>query len=200
MKMWLKILFSAWFVLSIWYYLCQINHHCASTPMQQTSEKLKPISSSKDSLSTPEILLQNEEIEKKSQVYKKSEEEILAEKLKQIEDSDYLSSAFSFEMNETEVIVNTESDLLIQNILFYLEHLPSARIKLIGHTDSTGDQEINYRLGRWRAKNVKSFLIRKGLESGRIIIGSEGDVKPVDNNNTWEGRKRNRRVEIQFIH
>lgn len=65
-----------------------------------------------------------------------------------------------------------------------------------GHTDNTGSESYNQSLSESRARAVKDYLVDKGVAEERIVIKGFGENKPVDTNDTEEGRANNRRVEI----
>lgn len=70
-------------------------------------------------------------------------------------------------------------------------------IKIVGHTDSDGSDTDNLVLSKKRAESVKSFLVKNfGINPARLITDGEGESKPVDDNNTAEGKANNRRVEF----
>ena len=70
---------------------------------------------------------------------------------------------------------------------------------LSGHADKTGAEGYNLSLSRKRAANVKSYLIAQGIQADRIKIEYYGSSKPIDSNETIEGRNRNRRVDIDIV-
>jgi outer membrane protein OmpA-like peptidoglycan-associated protein len=66
-----------------------------------------------------------------------------------------------------------------------------------GYTDSVGQEAYNYELGERRATSVAGYLVgNKGLDPTQVRVISYGAAKPVDNNSTASGRRKNRRVEI----
>lgn len=66
-----------------------------------------------------------------------------------------------------------------------------------GFTDNTGDEEYNIALSQRRAESLKNHLIDKyGIGANRIVTLWFGDLNPVADNGSLEGRRRNRRVEI----
>lgn len=73
---------------------------------------------------------------------------------------------------------------------------PSARLRIIGHTDSTGSDAINNPLSLDRAQSVRDYLVARGVSSQRVEVMGRGDREPVADNATEAGRARNRRVEI----
>lgn len=84
----------------------------------------------------------------------------------------------------------------------YLDKL-AARLKktdetvsITGHTDATGTEEFNEKLALDRAKHIQSILISKGISADRIKVASKGEKEPVASNDTEEGKRQNRRVEL----
>ena len=68
---------------------------------------------------------------------------------------------------------------------------------IAGHTDSTGNEEYNYELGKKRADAVSRYLItKKSMDPMKVIPVSYGQSVPVAENNNNQGRSKNRRVEI----
>jgi outer membrane protein OmpA-like peptidoglycan-associated protein len=72
----------------------------------------------------------------------------------------------------------------------------SSRISALieGHTDGIGGDAYNFRLSNRRAQSVKQALVKLGVPSGRVSIEGFGKTRPVADNATAEGRKRNRRA------
>ncbi len=69
----------------------------------------------------------------------------------------------------------------------------------VGHTDSVGTDAYNQKLSVRRAEAVKAYLVTKGLEKNRVYTEGKGEKQPVADNNTAEGRAKNRRVEIEVV-
>ena len=74
-----------------------------------------------------------------------------------------------------------------------------AKLKLNGYTDSSGDASFNQLVSEVRASSVKSFLTGKGIDPSRMTILGHGAQKYIANNTSPEGRRFNRRVEIEII-
>ncbi len=70
------------------------------------------------------------------------------------------------------------------------------KLGIYGHTDNSGADALNIPLSEKRAAAVQDYLVRKGLKSGRIEAKGFGSSKPIADNDTEAGRRRNRRVEI----
>jgi outer membrane protein OmpA-like peptidoglycan-associated protein len=71
-----------------------------------------------------------------------------------------------------------------------------AYIEIQGHTDATGSDALNQRLGLQRAEAVRLYLARAGLPTPRMSTISYGETAPLADNNTRDGRSTNRRVQL----
>lgn len=82
----------------------------------------------------------------------------------------------------------------LDGIAEYMKENPSFTLSIVGHTDSQGNEAYNQKLSEDRAEAVKSYLIKKGV--GEIVINAsgKGESEPIADNNTAEGREKNRRV------
>jgi peptidoglycan-associated lipoprotein len=69
-------------------------------------------------------------------------------------------------------------------------------LEIQGHTDSTGADEYNYKLGEARAEAVRRYLSKQGIALNRMSTISYGKDEPVDSNKTKDGRAKNRRVVV----
>jgi OmpA-OmpF porin, OOP family len=69
-------------------------------------------------------------------------------------------------------------------------------IDVIGHTDSDGSEEYNQALSIRRANAVKDFMVSEGIDASIIDVSGKGELSPIADNRTREGRALNRRVEI----
>lgn len=69
-------------------------------------------------------------------------------------------------------------------------------ITIFGYTDSTGSVEFNQKLSEQRAASVKTYLAGKGLSVARFNTKGLGIADPIADNETVEGRSKNRRVEF----
>jgi len=74
---------------------------------------------------------------------------------------------------------------------------PGVKVDVSGHTDWIGTDAYNQALSERRANIVKDYLVRKGVDAARISTFAYGETKPVDSNETDEGRGNNRRAEIR---
>lgn len=72
----------------------------------------------------------------------------------------------------------------------------NTEVRIIGHTDSTGSDDLNDRLSVQRAQATKNYLAARGVDPNRIVIAGRGEHEPVADNVSEAGRAKNRRVEI----
>ena len=73
---------------------------------------------------------------------------------------------------------------------------PKMRVRIVGHTDSTGSDAINDPLSVQRATSVRNYLSNRGVDPARTEVQGRGSREPVADNTTEAGRATNRRVEI----
>jgi OmpA-OmpF porin, OOP family len=93
--------------------------------------------------------------------------------------------------------ITPESVKAVGEIGTYLKSNPTVSIFVVGHTDNVGDYQANMKLSKSRAEMVKNELVTKyKIEAIRLIAEGIGQLSPVSSNETEEGRKQNRRVEI----
>ena len=90
-------------------------------------------------------------------------------------------------------ITNTSFKFL-DEIAEYMKANPSFSLSIVGHTDNTGSDEYNQKLSEDRAESVKSYLVKKGVGEISITAEGKGESEPIADNNTPEGRDKNRRV------
>jgi outer membrane protein OmpA-like peptidoglycan-associated protein len=79
-----------------------------------------------------------------------------------------------------------------------LQEQPKLSVELEGYTDSTGAGAYNIQLSQRRAEAVRRFLVEQGLELPRIHSIGLGDIRPVADNKTKQGRDQNRRVMLRL--
>lgn len=77
-----------------------------------------------------------------------------------------------------------------------LANQPGTDVRIIGHTDNTGSDELNDRLSLARAQAVRDYVVSRGVRPEVIQIAGRGEHEPVADNSSEAGRARNRRVEI----
>lgn len=110
-----------------------------------------------------------------------------------IQEPYYVTSNILFDFDSDAIKSNNYGQL--KGMANFIKSYPNMDITLEGHTDSKGSDEYNLKLSRARAKTVRDILITHyGLESMRIRAVGLGESRPVDTNETDQGRQNNRRV------
>lgn len=87
-------------------------------------------------------------------------------------------------------------DANIAQIVEFHNKYPDAYLHLGGYSDSTGSEADNMRVSERRAKKVYSALVAAGIPADQITYEGYGEANPVADNDTREGRLKNRRVEV----
>lgn len=94
-------------------------------------------------------------------------------------------------------IIKAESYGVIKEIADVLKENRSIRIKIVGHTDSDGADDMNLTLSKKRSAAVKTALSNQfGIDASRVETDGKGESEPVSPNTTTEGKANNRRVEF----
>jgi outer membrane protein OmpA-like peptidoglycan-associated protein len=88
---------------------------------------------------------------------------------------------------------------LLNEVSKELKQNPTYRLYIKGYTDAEDSFEKNLDLSKQRAIAIKNYLISKGIISARISTNGFGETRPVDTNDTPEGRGENRRAEIYIL-
>lgn len=86
----------------------------------------------------------------------------------------------------------------LQSLLPRLNAPGVTSVKVIGFTDSVGSDSYNQRLSERRASSVAEFLISQGLAPDKVTSQGRGEADPIADNESDEGRARNRRVELHL--
>ncbi|MDR2857885.1 MAG: OmpA family protein [Novosphingobium sp.] len=108
-----------------------------------------------------------------------------------------LPEGVTFDVDSTALQPNFRPTL--DQIAQSLSQYPDSLIDVYGHTDSTGSEQYNQTLSENRARTVAGYLEMRGVSPSRIRSQGFGETLPVADNNTEEGRRRNRRVEIKIV-
>ncbi|MBK9285394.1 MAG: OmpA family protein [Sphingobacteriaceae bacterium] len=95
--------------------------------------------------------------------------------------------------------IRKESANELERLIKLLNDNPSIKIELGSHTDSKGSDEYNMKLSDNRSKSVVEYLIGKGISAARLVAKGYGETKPIDTNDSDEGRQNNRRTEFKIL-
>ncbi len=102
-----------------------------------------------------------------------------------------------FETGETQLREEAMASLV--EVVDLLQSEPDKNIRIEGHTDSTGDAPTNLEISEQRANAVFDALVSLGVDSGRVTSTGMGENFPIASNDTEEGRRQNRRVDVILL-
>ncbi len=80
-----------------------------------------------------------------------------------------------------------------------LKEFDQTIVEVAGHTDSTGSEQYNQGLSERRADSVSTYFESRNIMSQRLITVGMGELRPIADNGTADGRQLNRRVEITLV-
>jgi outer membrane protein OmpA-like peptidoglycan-associated protein len=87
----------------------------------------------------------------------------------------------------------------IRNLIMMMKNSPTMKVEISGHTDSKGPDSYNQNLSLRRAQAVRNIMIKAGADGSRITAEGYGETKPIETNDTMEGRRMNRRIEFRIL-
>jgi outer membrane protein OmpA-like peptidoglycan-associated protein len=96
-------------------------------------------------------------------------------------------------------VLQAESLAELNKVHLFLEQNPTIHVEISGHTDTTGSPEHNQALSELRARSVVDYLLEKGIKKSRLVSKGYGETLPLADNQTEEGRRRNRRTEFKIL-
>ena len=101
----------------------------------------------------------------------------------------------SFKVGSAELVPSTLATL--DKTIAGLKKNAKAKVEIEGHTSSEGGEEYNQKLSEDRANSVRDYMISKGISKDRVTAVGYGYSRPKASNDTEEGRKQNRRIEVR---
>ena len=113
------------------------------------------------------------------------------------EGSSFVINNILYNTNSAEL--KNESRIILESFAQYLKENPKIKVEIQGHTDNVGNPKDNEALSTNRAFSVKSVLEEFGVDGKRILAKGFGQNKPISDNQTEEGRAKNRRTEFQIL-
>jgi len=96
-------------------------------------------------------------------------------------------------------ILREESFSELDRLLAIFEEVPTLKVEIAGHTDSDGSDSYNEGLSDRRANAVREYLTSNGIADEQIVAKGYGEVQPIADNDTEEGKQLNRRVEFVIL-
>jgi outer membrane protein OmpA-like peptidoglycan-associated protein len=133
---------------------------------------------------------------------------VLVEEMKQDLEADAAAMAAAIEKSGSVAVyginfdtgkatLKADSERVLQEVLSLMQQREDWRFEVQGHTDNVGAEAANQALSDQRAAAVVAWLVKNGIEAGRLTAKGYGDTQPVADNMSDEGRAKNRRVELK---
>jgi len=170
----LSVVLVLWIAGSSRWYVCRIRGDCKCCPGKELSLQA-------DTLSATEKALRASIEEAKNYLINTGKHIVY-----------FGSSAAQTDMNA----VPAE---FIGKLKLYLDNTPGAKVYVTGHTDASGNPEVNARLSQARTDFVTNYLMNSGIRTDQIMAVSKINTEPVAPDNTRDGRAKNRRTEIYLF-
>lgn len=125
-------------------------------------------------------------------------EEPSAEVEARVEEKIIITQKIHFEFDKA--TIRPISYSILDDVVELLNRNPQiTKIRVEGHTDSVGSDAYNQNLSERRAQSVVNYLVSKGISRDRLIAVGYGESRPIADNNTTEGRAKNRRTEFTVL-
>ncbi len=113
-------------------------------------------------------------------------------------DSIRISDVIYFDTGKA-TIQSRSFDLVDEIAKVLVDHPELTKVRVEGHTDSDGNDVANLKLSQARANAVVEYLVGKGVERSRLDPVGFGEMRPIAENSTKEGKEKNRRVEFIIV-
>lgn len=109
-----------------------------------------------------------------------------------------ISTRIPFELGKARLL--KASEFVLDDVVDVLLQNPQiGKVRVEGHSDSTGDDSVNGLLSQQRAESVMEYLIARGVPASRLAAQGYGHTRPIASNETDDGRAKNRRVEFVLV-
>lgn len=106
------------------------------------------------------------------------------------------SHTIYFASGSSKLVLNKETRSTLNQLLSHLKQDKQLKVELTGYSDNTGTERLNKTLSAKRAQSIADYFAKKGISKKRIKLQGLGTENPAADNDSEEGRKMNRRVEI----
>ena len=113
------------------------------------------------------------------------------------EETSLVLEGVTFETSSADL--TSDARVVLDRVAEALNGNPTVRVRITGHTDSVGARAFNVTLSQSRAESVRDYLASRGVAAGRMEAQGLGPDRPIADEGTPEGRRMNRRVELERI-
>ncbi len=99
--------------------------------------------------------------------------------------------------NPMGTMLNNKDKQILNKVIYAINSFPKSNVKIYSFTDNIGIKSMNKELSQKRADNIRKYLIKNSqIDPSRISSIGMGELNPIASNKTFEGRKKNNRIEI----
>jgi len=109
------------------------------------------------------------------------------------------ASARAVRFETAKATLKNESFPVLDEVVTIMRQYPDYTLSISGYTDDIGNDERNFRLSQDRAKACYDYLVFRGIKPDRLRHAGFGELRPIADNNTENGREQNRRVEFELV-
>ena len=110
---------------------------------------------------------------------------------------DFEHGAVNFE--ESGTAMRSSAIPVLDRVIALADACRDALVSITGHTDSSGNEDLNRELSLARARAVAAHLVSRGIAGERLLVHGAGSSEPIADNATRYGRSLNRRIVIEFL-
>ena len=110
---------------------------------------------------------------------------------------DIVLDGVTFEFDSA--ILTADANKVLLKQVEVLKANPAVKLSITGHTDNSGAEKYNQILSLERAQAVRDFFVEQGIDGSIVTVSGAGEMEPVADNASREGRAVNRRVELQVV-
>ena len=167
----LTTLLIVWIAGSAYVYVCKIRNDCGKASAEPVVTTVQPEFSAADAVEVPDTIT---------------------------ETTPPLPLIVYFNTGESTCVLSDPEEKQIETIAEFMNGNPDKKVSVTGHADNTGSSLINEKISGQRAEFIRQQLVEMGVGPGLIETSAYGEQEPVSDNDTPEGRAKNRRVEIKI--
>lgn len=109
------------------------------------------------------------------------------------------AALYGVEFDLNSAAIRSDSETTLRKALAVIEKRPDSHWVIAGYTDGHGSAELNQKLSDARANSVRDWLVSHGAAEENLTAHGNGSSHFVADNDTEEGRQKNRRVELQLV-
>ena len=175
-----SILLIAWISIASFWYVCKVRNNCGDT----------------DQVSLPEMKEDISTVDTDAALNAELETDSLAISLEYL--NGIGTKKYYFEFASSELNAVNDDEPYFTSLGYFLANKPGSTLTAVGHACSRGSTQANERFSKLRAEIIKQYLVGKGIPGDQIILEWKGDTEPAASNDSEDGRKLNRRVEINI--